>query len=464
MGSEGNDTGTGVVDRGSPRRYDLILKGGRVIDPAKSMDQIADIAIQDGKVVAVEPNIDSTKSRLTINVAGLLVVPGLIDLHVHCNLYKNPESLDPTAAGVGTGVTRMCDPGDSGAYTYQSFRQHVVLKSQTRIHSWLNAAALGGFMYGLYNTDAILHPVMIDVDAAVEIARLFPQHIAGIKTYSAPEGWGTSDGTEVFTKALQIGDRANLPLYIHSGSPSPEGYQAYGGRPMLFGEYVTREDALQILLERLRPGDVVAHPFSTFAGTCWNSPEDRIAHGVKDAFRRGIHFDSGRGAHYSFAIARKLLDAGVVPNTLSSDRHAQDQHDQFVRKACVGLAQHMSEFMALGMSLHDVITRTTINPARVLRADDRAGSILIGKPAEITVLALREGTFTFKDSPFYGKEPASIVGHQLLTPVLTVIDDKVVQNNPAFLPDLEELQVQEDVWSWMKERPAHHTAFEPIKE
>lgn len=441
----------------SHRRYDLILRGGRIIDPAKNMDQVADVAILDGKVAAIEKNIDATKTRLSINVSGLVVSPGLIDLHVHCNLYRNPESLDPTAAGVGTGVTRMVDPGDSGAYTYQSFRKSVIEKTPTRIHSWLNAAGLGGFMYGLYNTDVILHPDMIDVEAAVEIARLYPQYIRGIKTYSAPEGWGNNDGTEVYRKALTIADRAGIPMYIHSGSPSPEGNLAYNGKPMLFGEEVTREQALTRLLSMLRPGDVVSHPFSTFFGTVWNHVEKRLAPGVKDAYNRGIYFDSGRGAHFSYDNCRALLDAGIVPFTISTDRHAQDQHDAFVRKASVGMTQHMSEFLALGMSLSDVIARASTNPAKVLHMEHEAGSIHIGKPAEISVLAIRDGNFTLTDSPFYGREPNKLHAKQLITPVLTVLDDKVYQNNPAFLPDLEELQVQEDVWSWMKERPAPHT-------
>lgn len=456
---------TALPDAGNvpQRKFDLVLRNGRIIDPAKHMDQIADVAIMDGKIAAIEANIDPKRSRRDINVAGLVVSPGLIDLHVHCNLYRNPESLDPTAAGVYTGVTRMVDPGDSGAYTFQSFRKAIIQNTPTRIHSWLNAAGLGGFMYGLYNTDAILHHSMIDVDAAVELARLYPEHIAGIKTYCAPEGWGSPDGTQIYERALEIANRANIPLYIHSGSPSPEGYLAYGGKPVLYGEEVTREQALTRMLEILRPGDVVAHPFSTFFGTAWNHVENRISRGVKEAYARGIHFDSGRGAHYSFVNVRNLMEAGVLPFTLSSDRHAEDSHDEFIRKASVGLCQHMSEFLAFGLSLNDVIARTTANPAKVLRIQDRAGSLHIGKPAEITVLAVREGDWTLHDAPFFGKPPNTLKAKQLLTAVMTVVDSKVYPVNPAFLPDLQELQVQEDVWSWMKERPAHHTEYKPAK-
>lgn len=428
-----------------------------MFDPSQNMDQIADVAILDGKLAAIEPNIDPKRTRQSVNVSGLLVCPGLIDMHVHCNLYRNPESLDATSAGVRTGVTRIVDPGDSGAYTYQAFHKAVVQQTPTRVHSWLNAAALGGFMYGLYNTDAILHPTMIDVDAAIELARLYPNHIAGIKTYSAPEGWGQPDGTEVWKKALAIGNGAKIPLYIHSGSSNPEGALAYNGKPMMFGEEVTREGALAKCLELLRPGDVVAHPFSTFSGAAWNTVENRIGAGVKDAYARGIHFDSGRGSHFSYANMRNLLDVGIIPYTISSDRHAQDDVEEYARRSSVGLCQHMSEFLAFGMSLHDVILRTTAHPAKILRVSDKAGSLHIGKPAEITVMALRDGSWTLYDSPFFGKQPQPLQIRQLLTAVMTLVDNKVFQVNPAFLPDLEELQVQDDVWSWMKERPPHHT-------
>ena len=442
----------------SNRKYDLLLLGGRVIDPAKGMDKVADIAIHEGLLVAVEDKIDPKRARNTINVEGLIVTPGLIDLHCHCNMYRNPESLDANRAGVYTGCTRILDPGDNGAYTFQAFRKNVVEKSATRIHSWLNAAALGGFMYGLYNTDVILSEQFIDVEAAVEACRLYPDLIKGIKSYSAPEGWGKPDGGEVYDKILMIADLANVPLYIHSGSPAPLGGIMYGEPPQLYGEEVTAERCLEILLEKLRPGDLVSHPFSTFRGSAWHNEENRLSHGIREAYERGVHFDSGRGAHFKFDNMRNVLEAGIVPFTISSDRHAQDSHDEFVRSSSIGLAQHMSEFMAMGMSLTEVITRASHNPAKALRIEDEAGSLHIGKPAEITVMKVREGNWKFQDSP-YGAEPSTLMGKELLTPVLTCLDDEVYQINPAFLPDLCEIQIQEDVWSWLKERPARPTKY-----
>lgn len=439
-------------------KFDLLLQGGRVIDPAKNMDAVADIAIHRGVIVAIEPHIDVGRARRRIDLAGLLVCPGLIDLHVHCNLYRTSEALDPTMAGVQSGCTRIVDPGDCGAYNFQSFRKNVIERTPTRINSWLNAAALGGFMYGLYNTDVILSPKMIDVAAAVEIIRLYPDIIRGVKTYAYADGWGGIDGSDVILRALEIGDRAGVPLYVHTGSPSVEGYLVHGGQPTLFGEEVTREQALTKILERLRPGDIIAHTSTTYDGGAWNMKEKRPAPGVREAYDRGILFDSGRGAHFSLDSTRRMLDAGLVPFTLSTDRHAQDQHDKYARVSSVGMCLHMSEFMALGLSLTDVITRATLNPAKALRITDRAGSLHIGKPAELSVLIEREGKWTFHDSP-YRAAPTTIEATRLLTPVLTVLDDRVYSVNPAFLPDLHELQIQEDTWSWLLDRPERPTAY-----
>jgi dihydroorotase len=361
-------------------------------------------------------------------------------------------------AGVQSGCTRIVDPGDCGAYTFQSFRKNVVERTPTRLHSWLNAAALGGFMYGLYNTDTILDAKMIDVAAAVEIIRLYPDIIRGIKTYAYADGWGSPDGTEVIRRALEIGDLAGVPLYVHTGSPSLDGYLVHGAMPTLFGEEVTREQALTRVLERLRPGDIIAHTSTTYDGGAWNMKEQRPAPGVREAQDRGILFDSGRGAHFSFEATRRMLDAGLAPFTLSTDRHAQDQHDKYKRVSSVGMCLHMSEFMALGMSLTVVVTRATLNPARALRITDRAGSLHVGKPAEISVLIERQGKWTFHDSP-YRLAPTTLEADRLLTPVLTLLDDRVYSVNPAFLPDLHDLQIQEDTWSWLLDRPARPTAY-----
>lgn len=440
------------------RHYDMLLRRGRLFDPSQSLDRVGDIAIKDGKIAAIEDQIDTKKSRRSIDLDGLLVCPGLIDLHVHCSLYRNPEALDPNATGVYSGVTRVVDPGDSGAYNFQGFRKQVIEHTHTKINSWLSAVGLGGFMYGLYNTDVILNPSMIDVDASVNLIKMFPDIIRGIKTYCVPEGWGNPDGTEIYQKAMEIADLAQVALYIHTGSPSPDGAVVYGEQPRLFGEPTTREHALTKMLERLRPGDTVAHVCSNFHGTVWNWQEKRLAPGAREAYDRGVNFDSGRGAHFIYDAFRALMDLGMPPTVLSTDRHASDEHDEHNRTSNIGMCVHMSEFMALGMSLEDVVLRTTHNPAKALRLEHKAGSLRVGRDADISVLVQRDGDWTFHDSP-YGGEPEAVKGDKLLSPVITVLDGDIYPCNPAFLPGMEELQLQEDVWSWLSHRPDRPFAY-----
>jgi len=458
MSSNANGS-TDIVSGGQLRRYDLLLKNGRIFDPSQKLDRVADVGIIDGKIAAIESNIDVTRARRNINVEGLLVCPGLIDLHVHCNMFRSPEALDSTATGVASGVTRIVDPGDSGAYNFNAFRKNVVEKSLTKIHSWLSVAGLGGFMFGLYNTDINLHPNMIDVDAAIACAKMYPEIIRGFKMYGAPEGWGTHDGTEVYRKALEIATGSGLPLYVHSGAPAGDDNVVYGAHPVLYGELTTRENALTKILELMRPGDLVAHVFSTFSGTVWNWNESRMAHGAKEAYDRGILFDTGRGAHFSYTAIRNLLERGFVPHTISTDRHASDQFDQFNRVSSAGMCLHMSELMVFGMSLADVILRASWYPAKALRLTHEAGSLKIGYPADIAVLALREGNWTFRDNPYAAGKPEAIRAKQLLTPVITLLDGKVCPANPGLLPDLHDLQTQEDVWSWMGDRPDRPWAY-----
>lgn len=454
----GNGNGHGGVTASGKyvdTRFDMVLKGGRVMDPSQNIDRIADLAIKDGKIAAIEASIDRSRTKREINVEGLLVTPGLIDLHVHCNLYRNPEALDPNAQGVYAGCTRIVDPGDSGAYVFQAFRKNVVENPaiKTKIHTWLAAPALGGFMFGLYNCDVTLHPNLIDIEAAVKIISMFPHIIKGIKTYATPEGWGTNDGTEVYRKAFEICRLADVPAYIHVGTPMPDGSLVYGGKAKLYGEEVGSEQILGKMLEKMRPGDIFAHPFTAFNGSGWNLKEKRLNAGVKEAWNRGIMFDSGRGAHFTYDAVRGLFEQGLTPHTISTDKHASDQNDNWNRVSNYGMCAHMSEFMAFGMSLQDVVLRATYNPAKALRITDEAGQLKVGRPADITVMVIREGKWTFRDNPYAFGESQSIVGKERLSPVLTMVDGSIYPCNPAFLPDMADLQIQEDVWSWLTHRP-----------
>jgi dihydroorotase len=436
----------------SRRPYDLVLKNGRILDPSQKLDLVADIAILDGKIAAIAPNIERAHLKREINVAGLVVVPGLIDIHMHTNLFSTPESIDVDEWGVRAGCTRVVDAGEAGAYNWHRFHRHIISQSKTRIHNWLQCVALGGPMFGLYNTDRILHHTLIDVDATVKLISMYPQHIKGIKAYATPELWGENDGTEILRKTIQICDLADVPCYTHCATPVPDGGIVYGKPPTLFGEVVTGERLLDKWLQTMRPGDTICHVFTNLKGP-WNMAEKRLGAGIKEAYQRGIYFDTGRGSHNSYQCYRGLLEHGIVPHIISSDAHASDTHDQWDRPSNYDLPTCMSEMMAFGMSLEDVVLRATYNPAKALQITHEAGSIQIGRDAELTVLVEREGKFRFADKPYTGDAPEIVEGKRMLTPVITVLNGKVYNCNPAFLPDLGRPQMHEDVWSWMSSRP-----------
>ncbi|MDQ3368405.1 MAG: amidohydrolase family protein [Myxococcota bacterium] len=432
--------------------YDLVLKNGRIVDPAQQLDRVADIAILGGKIVAIEPNISRSRLKREINVAGLLVVPGLIDVHIHTNLMSTPESLDVDEWGVRAGCTRVVDAGETGAYNWHRYHRQITSQAKTRIHNWLQCVALGGPMFGLYNTDRILHHTLIDIDATVKLLSMYPQHIKGIKCYATPELWGQHDGSEILDKTIEICNQAKVPVYTHCATPVPDGGVVYGAKPMMFGEEVTAERMLDKWLSKMRPGDIICHVFTNLKGP-WHMTEKRLSAGIKESYDRGILFDTARGSHNSYEALRGLLDHGLVPQIISSDAHASDGHDQWDRPANYDLPTCMSEMMAFGMSLEDVILRASTNPAKALGISEEAGSIQIGRNAELTVLFEREGKFRFADKPYTGGAPEVVEGKTMLTPVLTVLNGKVFNCNPAFLPDIGRPQMQEDVWSWMHSRP-----------
>ncbi len=447
-------------DAQSARKYDLVLKGGRLIDPAQGVDAVTDIAIADGKIAAIGPDLDDRLAYRSIDVTGLIVTPGLIDLHIHCNSYHDPEALDADQAGVMTGVTRIADPGDTGAYIFQSFRKHVVETAKTRVHAWLCSAAMGGVVYGLNNTTWMLHPNLIDVDTAVQTVLSFPEIVRGIKTYFVPEGWGQWDCREVYRKSLRIAEEAGCPLYVHTGTFSSAG-DGYGWNLWIDKHVpmpeprVDPEKALEDGLAMLRPGDAITHVFSTLAGAAWNYKQGRLGRGIRDAYDKGVFFDTGFGSHYNFRTVGNLMEAGIIPHTISSDRHANDELVGHDRRSNGGMCLMMSQMMALGLSLTDVIRMATSGPAKVLRLEDRAGTIRVGLPAEISVLAMREGKWTFRDTgSAYGDPSNTIEGRSLLVPVMTVLDDRVYPVNPAFLPQLGELELWEPVWRWRNQKAA----------
>jgi dihydroorotase len=349
---------------------DLILRGGRVIDPANGIDRIADVGIAKGKIASVG-DLSDASATLVEDVTGALVLPGLVDFHTH--VYWGGTSLavraEPVAAK--SGVTTMIDAGTSGASNFLGFRDHVIDRSDLRILAYLNISYAGIFawtptlMFGECSDVRLLDPI-----ECVRVAQENPDLIVGIKVRLGRFASGGS-GIAPLEMALQVAEEAELPVMAHIDFPPP-GYRD--------------------VLMRLRPGDVLTHCYKPFP----NSLLAKAGFVREDALlarERGVIFDIGHGtASFGLRSSRGLLAAGFPPDIISSDVHAMS-----IDGGRFDLLTAMSKFLALGLEVKDIVAAVTSAPAKAVSRSD-FGDLTIGTQADITVLRLEEGSFTFRDA------------------------------------------------------------------
>lgn len=348
---------------------DVILKGGRIIDPANGRDAIADIGFGAGKVVAVGAGLPLQGSEI-IDARGLIVVPGLIDLHTH--VYWGGTSLGVDAALVAqrSGTTTFVDAGSAGPGNFHGFRRHVIEPSALRILPYLNVSFPGIFAFSatvMVGEASDLR--LIDPRECVRVINANRDLIVGVKV-RVGRGAGGNSGVAPLDMALEIAEEVGLPVMAHLDHPPPSRLE---------------------VLSRLRRGDVITHCFRPFP----NAPvhaDGRIREEVHEARRRGVIFDIGHGGgSFGFRTAEHMLEAGFLPDVISSDVHALSINgpafDQLVT---------MAKFLALGVELGAVIRAGTAAPAAALgRAD--LGHLAVGAVGDATLLELVEGEYDFRD-------------------------------------------------------------------
>jgi dihydroorotase len=366
-------------------KYDVVVTGGRVIDPASGLDGPAQVAVKDGRIAAVAPELPPHDAKRTIDAAGQIVCPGLIDFHVHVYEWVTNFGLPPDEAGVHSGVTTIVDQGSAGAWTVGGFKAHIADPAVTDVRSFVSANLAGALQGGMEGT--VLHnPGMMRIEALEQAARDYPGLMKGIKSHGESGGF-SQWGTEVLEMAVEAGNRTGLPLYVHTGELFPVAEE-------------TRPDPASVL-ERvvpcLREGDTLAHIYSSMPDGIMG-PSTEIPAIVFEAQERGIHFDIGYGVNFSYAIARKMMEAGILPNTIASDVHSDFNayHDDSTLD--YSLCGAMTRLWALGMDLADVIRRTTLHPAQILREADEIGTLAVGSRADITVLDRITGAWPLTDS------------------------------------------------------------------
>jgi dihydroorotase len=390
------------------QRFDLVLKGGRVIDPAQGIDGVNDVAIADGKIAAIAPDLSGARKR--IDVRGALVLPGLIDTHAHVFRHVTGRfGLDADLVGVHSGVTTLVDQGGPSLMTFPAFCSYVVEPAASRVYAFLSAYLVGG-MEGHYYPE-LYGPHGIDVDGTVKAAHANDDLVKGIKAHAEIGGFSRW-GMEAFRLAKEISRQTKLPLYIHFGQlwALPES-----------GRAVDPDRILPDVLDLLEPGDVLAHPFTRHPGG-FVGQDGRVHPVVKEAVARGLKIDVGYGSHFSFAMAKKVLDADILPDTLGADMHGYntrlpsdmpaDQAHMFAGATNFSLTSAMTGLLACGVPLEQLVPMVTSNAAAMLGLGDEIGTLRPGVAADVTVLADERGRWALRDN-----EGTQVAAERLLRPL-----------------------------------------------
>jgi dihydroorotase len=365
--------------------YDLLITGGRLFDPGAGIDAVGDLAIAGGKIVALGPKvagIEAPEARETVRADGWLVTPGLIDLHVHAFEYATDYGVPPDAVGVRSGVTTVVDQGSVGHLNLPAFRKFIIEGAATETLLFLGVGAAGTPKGA---TLAALHtPETVEVELTIEAIARNRDVVRGIKAHAEMGGMARW-GTDVLALARRVADAADVPMYVHTGLLFDP-----GDHPLPPAEAV-----LARALPFVRAGDILCHCFTIQPGGILGS-DGSVQPVVKEALARGVRLDVAHGAHFSFAVAERVLADGVRPYVVSSDVHA-DFNRPHSRQAYYGLTETMSKLLALGMSLYEVVEMATSHPAAVLGEEARLGSLRPGHQADVSLLALEEGEHVFPD-------------------------------------------------------------------
>jgi dihydroorotase len=350
--------------------YDLILRGGRVVDPLQKLDAVTDVAFSQGKVARIGPGLQADAGTDVRDVSGRIVTPGLIDLHTHVYWGGTSLGIDAEDFCRRSGVTTAVDTGSAGPGNFAGFRKHVIERSEVRILAYLHVSFAGIYAFSprvmVGESEEIR--LMAPIDAA-EVANANRDIIVGIKVRVGARASGRS-GTVPLDIALQVADEVGMPVMAHIDDPPP---------------------SYEEVIARLRPGDVLTHAFRPFP----NSPatvQGTVKRAVIDARQRGVLFDIGHGkGSFAFKTARAMLANGFWPDTISSDVHAL-----CINGPAFDQVTTMSKFLCLGMPLTDVIAASTVNAAFALKRPE-LGSLKPGGIGDATILSVKDGRFDYVD-------------------------------------------------------------------
>lgn len=374
-------------------KYDLLLKGGHVIDPVNGIDEQRDVAIKDGKIADVAAGVEESLATQTVDVSGLQITPGLIDLHTHH--FGAHAHIHPDVYAMPAGVTTVVDAGTPGADSFEQYKATVIDQATTRVLALINICRSGMVTHSEQDV------TQLQAAPCAAVMKQFPDQIVGIKAahFDGPGYYGIES-------AVEAGEATGKPVMIDYHRHPDRNYRG--------------------LLERLRPGDTHTHMYGRH--TPQMDAEGQIYDFLVEAREKGIQFDVGHGGFsFWFSTASKLIPQGHIPNTISTDVH---KGSYFVLQATMPMV--MSKLMNLGISLHDVVKMSTSAPANWMKRPE-LGNLSVGAEADIAVFEVEHGDFGFVDSGY-----ARMKGNTRLTCHMTVRNGEIVWDlNGLSKPDFE---------------------------
>ncbi|MCH8281102.1 MAG: amidohydrolase/deacetylase family metallohydrolase [Chloroflexi bacterium] len=350
--------------------YDLLIKGGTVIDPSQSLNGPNDLAVQDGLIARIAPGIASEEATRVVDVRGKMVVPGLIDLHTHVYDGVNGNGVEADLGGVRSGVTTMVDAGSAGCDTFGGFPRHIIPDNATEIICFLHICRTG-----LATTPDIFSPSSIDLDKTIQVASENRHIIAGIKARMVSPALEIM-GMEMPRLAKRAATEAGIKLMVHIGDTEKR-----------YDPNVIRQ-----LLPILEQGDIVTHLFTANPGGVLDG-EGKVVPEAMEAKDRGVWLDTAHGRmNFSFDVGQRVVDQGLVPHCISTDLTLPGR-----ARTVHSMTEMMTRFLTMGFTLEQVITMSTLNPAMAVGVDDRLGTLAVGRQADITVLDMEEGDWVLYD-------------------------------------------------------------------
>ena len=367
--------------------YDVVITGGRVMDPGRGVDALLDVAIQDGKIAKVATTIDPSEATRSIDASDRIVVPGLIDIHAHIFEHGVGNGLDPDLAGIHSGVTTLVDGGSAGSANYESFHHHIIGTAKTRVLANIHIANTG-----LAQSPEARDAGDVDVDATIAMVNRYKGEIIGVKIRACGPAVATM-GLDYINTAVTAARESGVRLMVHIGDPQ------WNVDPTITAR----------LLPLLQADDLVTHLYTGAPGKVLDANRNVLPELV-DAHARGVGFDPAHGRwNISFEVAKRMMAQGVLPDSISTDITKPG------RLSIVKSMTHvMSKFLALGFSLTDVIRMSTFVPAGFIHMQDDLGTLAEGTTADIAILSIAQGQWTYEDA-----DGVSLAGDTALEPVLT---------------------------------------------